>query len=210
MRAASRLSRARAEGGRKLVRPLGRELRLWHLVGAVRAQRGGLRPRRRRCRQGGRLAGRHPECGRRLGRGLRQLQARLSRLRAGADHGLADGLGAAGADGRGRGRSPRRGARHRLSAADPGRDRPVAAGRLYRRRFPARLLPALSRLSAIFSRSGPWRAIATSSAAIRGASRTVCDDPCRHRPAARTAHCRRPRRRGRRRWRRSCAAGSGA
>ena len=36
--------------------------------------------------QGGGLAGRHPECGRRLGRGLHELQARLSRLRAGGFH----------------------------------------------------------------------------------------------------------------------------
>ena len=38
MRAGARLSRARADGGRKLVRPLGRELHLRHLVGAVRAR----------------------------------------------------------------------------------------------------------------------------------------------------------------------------
>ena len=66
----ARLPRARADGGRKLVRPLGRELHLRHLVGALRAERG--RPRRDGAQraQGGGLAGRHPERGRRLGRGL--------------------------------------------------------------------------------------------------------------------------------------------
>ena len=36
-----------------------------------------------------------PECGRRLGRGRRELQARLSRLREGAEHCLANGMGLA-------------------------------------------------------------------------------------------------------------------
>ena len=63
-----------------------------------------------------RLADRHPERRRRLGRGLRQLPARLFRLRACALHRLADRLGAARPDGGGRGRSSRRRARHRLSA----------------------------------------------------------------------------------------------
>ena len=76
------LRRTQLAGG-ELVRPLGHELHLRHLVGAVRAQRRGRRSRRgAEIPQGGRLAGAHPEPGRRLGRGRRELQARLSRLRA--------------------------------------------------------------------------------------------------------------------------------
>jgi squalene-hopene/tetraprenyl-beta-curcumene cyclase len=41
-----------------------------------------------------------PEQGRRLGRGRRQLQAQLPRLRTGAEHGVADRVGAARPDGR--------------------------------------------------------------------------------------------------------------
>ena len=44
---------------------------------------------------------RDPESRRRLGRGRHELQARISRLRAGAEHGVADRLGAARADGGG-------------------------------------------------------------------------------------------------------------
>ena len=127
----ARLSSTRAAGGRQLVRPLGRQLRLWHLVGAVRAERG--RPRRDRSvrAQGGRLADRHPERGRRLGRGLQQLQARLSWLRAGAVHRVADRLGAAGFDGGRRSGPSCRGARHRLSAAYPGHRRACGAQDAY-------------------------------------------------------------------------------
>ena len=72
--------------------------------------------------QGRRLAGLDPERGRRLGRGRHQLQARLPRLRGGAEHGLADRLGAARPDGGGRGRSSGGRARHRVSRAHAGAD----------------------------------------------------------------------------------------
>ncbi len=52
-RGRSGVSAARAGGGRQLVRPLGHQLHLRHLVGAVRAQRG----RRRRRRSGGAARG---------------------------------------------------------------------------------------------------------------------------------------------------------
>ena len=52
-----------------------------------------------------------------------ELQARLSRLRAGAEHRLADRLGAARPDGGGRGRPSGGGARHRLSVAHARRRR---------------------------------------------------------------------------------------
>ena len=55
--------------------------------------------------QGGTVAPLDPKSGRRLGRGRHQLQARLSRLREGAEHGLTDSMGSAGSDGGRRGRA---------------------------------------------------------------------------------------------------------
>ena len=75
-----RLSAPHPAPGRQLVRPLGHELRLRHLVGALCAQHGRRRAWRAGDAQGGGLAHRHSERGRRLGRGWRELQARLSRL----------------------------------------------------------------------------------------------------------------------------------
>src|SRR5262249_24659409 len=78
--ARGRLSAPDADGGGELVRALGHELRLRHLVSAVRAQCRGRRPRRARVPQGGRVARQDPEPRRRLGREWHELQARLSRL----------------------------------------------------------------------------------------------------------------------------------
>ena len=64
----------------ELVRALGHELHLRHLVGAVRAQRRRRRPRLARIPQGGRVARQDPEFRRWLGRGRHELQARLPRL----------------------------------------------------------------------------------------------------------------------------------
>ena len=80
MSARHRLSAPHPAGGRQLVWPLGHELHLRHLVGAVRAQRRRSRSWRGGDAQGGELARGDPERRRRLGRGRRQLQARLSRL----------------------------------------------------------------------------------------------------------------------------------
>ncbi len=78
-RRGARLSAARAGSGRQLVRPLGHQLHLRHLVGAGRAQC----RRRRSCGAGGaprrRLAGRKAARRRRLGRGRRQLLAATRR-----------------------------------------------------------------------------------------------------------------------------------
>ncbi len=65
---------------RQLVGPLGRQLHLWHLVGAGGAEWRGADARSSHHEARRRLAGGDPECGWRLGRGLRQLQAGLSRL----------------------------------------------------------------------------------------------------------------------------------
>ena len=64
----ARLSAARAGGGRQLVRPLGHQLHLWHLVGAGRAQRRRHRPGRAGNAPRRRLAARAPARRRRLGR----------------------------------------------------------------------------------------------------------------------------------------------
>ena len=70
------LRRTQLAGG-VLVRPLGPELRLRHLVGAVRAQRRRGRPSGPDDAQGGGLAGVDPERRWRLGRGCHQLPTRL-------------------------------------------------------------------------------------------------------------------------------------
>ncbi len=75
--ARGRLSAPHATCRRLVVRPLGHELHLRHLVGLKRAQRRRAVARRAGAAQGGRLARRDPERRRRLGRGRRKLQARL-------------------------------------------------------------------------------------------------------------------------------------
>ena len=109
----------------------------------------------------GRLAGRHPERRWRLGRGRRQLQAGIPRLRARAEHGVADRVGADGADGgRRRGASGRR-ARHCLpaghaagrTASGPRRTSPPPASRAC-----STCATTATRAS---SRCGRWRATAT-------------------------------------------------
>ena len=70
-----------AEGS--LVRPLGPELYLWNLVGAVRAQCGRRQPPGPDDPQGGGLARLDPEPRRRLGRGCGQLPDRLPGIRGG-------------------------------------------------------------------------------------------------------------------------------
>ena len=101
-----RLSAPHPARGGVVVRPLGAELHLWHLVGAVRAERRRRRPSGPDDSQGGGLAGLDPECGRRLGRGCRQLPAGLQGIRGRALDRLANGMGLAWADGGGRGRKP--------------------------------------------------------------------------------------------------------
>src|SRR5262249_7773706 len=148
-RARPRLSAARAGARRVLVRPLGHQLHLRHLVGALRLQRlrrgsaGAAHP------QGGGVAEGVPAVRRRLGRGRRDLLEGPQGFRA-REHGLADGLGGARPDERRRTRERRRQARRRVPPARPTRRRPLARGLVYGRRFPARLLPALSRLCRLF------------------------------------------------------------
>ena len=99
-----RLSAPHPARGRLVVRPLGAELHLRHLVGAVCAKCRRGRSPGPDDPQGGRLAGLDPESGRRLGRGCRQLPARLQGIRAGAVDVFANGMGFAWTDGGGRGR----------------------------------------------------------------------------------------------------------
>ena len=99
----------------QLVRALGRELHLRHVVGHVRAERGGLRWRPSGDDTRRRLAARDPERRRRLGRGLRELQPGLHRLCSAPLRRLPDRLGASGADGGGAGRRSCGRARDRLA-----------------------------------------------------------------------------------------------
>src|SRR6516225_1950237 len=110
-----RLLAAHAACRGQLVRPLGHELHLRHLVGAVRAQCRRRRSRRAGNAQGGELADQNSERGRRMGRGRLKLQARLPRQRARAVDRFANRLGAARPYGRGRDRSSGGRARHQIS-----------------------------------------------------------------------------------------------
>ena len=149
-----RLSAPDAARGRKLVRPLGHELHLWNLVGALRAER----RRRRSCGAGNaqsrELARRDSEQRWRLGRGWFELQARLSRLRTCAVDGVTDRVGAARPHGGGRDRSSCRRARHRISRRHAGRRRFLERAALYRDGFSAGVLLALPRLFEVFPAVG--------------------------------------------------------
>ena len=118
----ARLSAARAGSRRQLVRPLGHQLHLRHLVGAGRAQRRRHRSRRRR-----KSAARSPGCSpgsARMAAGARTRQSYwpgMPAWRGALQHGLADRLGVARPDGRGRGRQPGRRPRRRLSDRKPER-----------------------------------------------------------------------------------------
>jgi hopanoid-associated phosphorylase len=147
------LSLARAGAGRVLVRPLGHQLHLRYLVGAVRAQCRRRGPCVSRHAEGEGLSRLEAERRRRLGRGRHQLLRRPSRRRQRLDR-VTDRLGGARPDGGRRRRSSVGPARHRLPDAYPARGRPVARGYLYGGRIPARVLSALPRLSRLFPADG--------------------------------------------------------
>ena len=92
------------------------------------------------------LPAHQPEPRRRLGRGRRNLRARVQRLPAGRIDGLADGLGSHRADGGGRDRRQLGRARYPLPHADAGDGRLLERGALHRDRLPESVLPALPRL----------------------------------------------------------------
>ena len=144
----------------------------WSVLCALNAA--GVAARRAGNPQGGGLADLDPEPGRRLGRGRLELQARLRGLRAGAEHRLADRLGAARPDGRRRSRSSGGRARHRLSADDAGRRRLLDRGALHR--APVSRACSICATTAMrnSSRSGRWRATAISKAAMRARWRGGC------------------------------------
>ena len=91
-RARARLPAPRAGGGRLLVRPLGHQLHLRHVVGADRAGAGGSRPRGSGRAARGELARGTAECGRRLGREQRQLRSWPAGARG--EHAVPERLGA--------------------------------------------------------------------------------------------------------------------
>ena len=173
--------RREQEPRRQLVRPLGHQLHLRHLVGAVRAQCG----RHRGCgpggAAGGRLAGLGPARGWRLGRGLRDLRGRDPR-RLQAEPALADRLGVARADGGRPARPCIDGARRRLSHRHPGRGRRVGGNPVQRGRLPEGVLSALTTATGCSFRSWPWRATAISARATAGVSPTDSSAPCTRLP----------------------------
>ena len=95
-RARDRVSARRAGSGRLLVRAMGYQLHLRHLVGAdrIRAGRCGTAGSRRAARR--RLAARSSEFGRRLGGRQRQLPQECARRRQGREHALSHRVGAVG------------------------------------------------------------------------------------------------------------------
>src|ERR1051326_6311299 len=99
----------------------------------------------------------------RLGRIRRELLARQATWRGPLQHRLANRLGLARADGGRRGRAPGGVARHRLSDREPEPVRELGRAVVHRGRFPARLLPALPRLSRVLPalRLGPLPAVIT-------------------------------------------------
>ena len=105
---------------------------------------------------------------------------------------LADRLGAARADGGGRGRSPGGRARRRLAGAHQDADGLWGQEHVHRRRFPARLLPALPRLSEIFPALGAGALPQPQALQHARAWRTACDDPRRVRAEARGTDPRAP------------------
>ena len=104
--ARARLPAPRAGGGRQLVRPLGHQLHLRHLVGArARSNAAGVPPDDAGGAPRRRLAAGVPARGRRLGRGRRDLRPGMPTGTAvHGEHAVPDRLGAAGPDG-GRARS---------------------------------------------------------------------------------------------------------
>ena len=167
--------RAHPARRRQLVRPLGHELHLRHLVGAVRAQRRRRRSRRAGNAQGGELArspSRTPTAA-----GARTAQATSSTTAATSarrQHRVTNRLGAARPDGGRRRRSSGGGARHRLSHRRS--KAPTASGTS--RATPPRVSRACSICATTAmrnsSRCGRWRATAISRAATRARWRSGC------------------------------------
>ena len=92
--------------GRQLVRPLGHELHLRHLVGAVRAECRRFRPRAPDDAQGGGLAVSIQNADGGWGEDGVSYKLDYHGYERGAEHVVADGMGAARADGGGRGEHP--------------------------------------------------------------------------------------------------------
>ena len=169
-----------AGAGRQLVRPLGRELHLRHVVGAVRAERRG---RRRR--------------------GARWCARRSTWLVAiqNADGGWGEDCDSYKLDYKGYEPAPSTASQTAWALlglmaageattrpwraaiawlqANQGEDGLWGAGALHRRRLPARLLPALPRLPEVLPAVGRWRATATSSAPTARTWRGGCERPRR-------------------------------
>src|SRR6185369_5939765 len=101
---------------------------------------------------GGQVAAGDPESGRRVGRIVRQLRARL--FRAGAQFGIADSLGLTGAAGRGRQRVGAISAGRGISSTAANARRKMARRGYYRHRVSQRLLPHLRDVPGLLSVAG--------------------------------------------------------
>src|SRR5437773_1811764 len=136
-----------------VVGPLGRQLHLRHLVRARRPRRDRRGPARALRAPRRRVAPGAPERRRRLGGDGCLVRRRVAR-REGGEHGLADGVGAPRAHGRGRGGEPGRAARHRLPRPHAGRGGHLERAPLHRHGLPAPLLPPLPPLPALLPAHG--------------------------------------------------------
>ena len=148
------LSAPHPAGGRIVVRPLGAELRLRHLVGAVCAKCRRGRSQGSNDSQGGRLAAIDPEQGWWLGRGCCQLSAGLPGIRGGTVDVFANGMGLAWTDGSGRGREPGCRAGCGVPKSHTDRKRTVGRGAIHGNGVSAGVLFALSWLLEVLSALG--------------------------------------------------------
>ncbi len=186
------------ETRRKLVWPLGRQLRLRHFPGAARA----LRDRRRSPGPahpaGGGLASPGPESGRRLGRNGRNVR-RARHAGIGAEHPVADGLGAAGPPGR-RGGPLRQRRPGRPVAALPAaarrqlgrirRHRPLPPGPVYGHGISPGVLSGLPPVSTILPLAGPCRLSAGKGARLLSGAELFTDHGHSHFPDVHRCHLR--------------------
>src|SRR6267378_204522 len=137
-----------------MVWPLGPELHLRNLVGAVGAQCRRDRPPGRRDAQGSGLAGLNPEQGWRLGRGCCQLSAGLQGIRGCPVDLLANGMGFAWTDGGRGGRESGGRAWRGVPKSHTDRERALGRGALHVNRLSAGVLFALSWLLEVLSALG--------------------------------------------------------
>ena len=155
-----RLAAARAGAGRKLVRPLGHQLPVRDVVGAVRAERGRGAAGGSGDAPGGRVPARDAAGRRRLGRGQRELRRRRARPLL-PQQPVADRLGAARPDGRRRGGPPGDRARRVVAGLGAGRGRAMGGAAISPRWVSRACSTSATTATGCSSRCSRWRATAT-------------------------------------------------